>query len=61
MEVEVSQPIQCPFCGEACEVVFDTSAATDTFTVDCEVCCRPFEVLVKCSPGRVLKVDVDPG
>lgn len=61
MEVEISETVQCPFCGKSCEVVFDTTTTSDTFTVDCELCCRPFEVLVKCRPGKVLKIEVDPG
>ena len=61
MEVEVSQSVECPFCGHVTEVVVDTSAAQDEFTVDCEVCCRPFEVAMECEPGRVVRVTIDPG
>jgi transcription elongation factor Elf1 len=61
MEVEVSQSVECPFCGHVTEVAVDTSTGRDEFTVDCEVCARPFEVRVESEPGRVLSVNIDPG
>jgi len=56
--MEVSESIQCPFCGQSFEVTIDTSVASQRFTTDCEVCCRPFEVVVECEPGEVLSVEV---
>ena len=56
--VEVSETIQCPFCGQAFEIAVDTSVASQRFTTDCEVCCRPFEVTVECEPGEILSLDV---
>ena len=56
--VEVSETIQCPFCGQAFEITVDTSIASQRFTTDCEVCCRPFEVTVECEPGEILSLDV---
>jgi hypothetical protein len=38
--------------------VIDTSTASQRFTTDCEVCCRPFEVRVECEPGEVLSLEV---
>ena len=48
--------IQCPFCGQTCEVVIDTSLARQRFTTDCEVCCRPFEVAAECAAGEIVSV-----
>ena len=56
--MQVSETIQCPFCGQSFETVIDTSVASQRFTTDCEVCCRPFEVVVECEPGEVLSLDV---
>jgi hypothetical protein len=56
--MEVSEPIQCPYCGQRFDLLIDTSAASQRFTTDCEVCCRPFEVLVECEPGRILSLEV---
>ncbi len=57
--MEVSQPIQCPFCGQSFEITIDTSIASQTFTSDCEICCRPFTVHVKCEPGEILSLRVE--
>jgi hypothetical protein len=56
--MEVSEPIACPFCGQRFEVVIDTSVAEQQLTVDCEVCCRPFGLLVEAEPGEVLSIEV---
>ena len=55
--MEVSGKIQCPFCGQAFDLVVDTSVASQRFTTDCEVCCRPFEVFVECEPVEILSLD----
>jgi Cysteine-rich CPXCG len=59
--VEVSETIQCPFCGQRFEIVVDTSMGTNRFTTDCEVCCRPMEVVAECVPGEILSLDVQAG
>jgi hypothetical protein len=56
--VEVPENIRCPFCGQAFEVVVDTSVPQQHFTTDCEICCRPFEVVAECEPGEILSLDV---
>jgi transposase-like protein len=56
--MEVSETIQCPYCGQSFDLVVDTSSRTQRFTTDCEVCCRPFEVTAECEPGAVLSREV---
>lgn len=56
--VEVSETIQCPYCGQRFEVIVDTSTASQRFTTDCEVCCRPMEIVAECEPGEILSLDV---
>ncbi len=56
--MEVAESVQCPFCGQAFELVIDTSLPSQRFTTDCEVCCRPFEVVADCEPGEILGLDV---
>lgn len=46
--------ITCPFCGQSYELAVDTSVADQQLTTDCEICCRPFEVLAQCEPGEIL-------
>lgn len=52
--MEASQTIQCPYCGQNNELVVDTSSPAQQFITDCEVCCRPFEVLAECEFGNIL-------
>ena len=56
--MEISERIQCPFCGQSFELVVDTTVPFQRFTTDCEVCCRPFEIEAKCEPGEILSLDV---
>ena len=49
--------VQCPYCGQNCEVEFDTTVASQLFTTDCEVCCRPFSVNAQCDLGEVTSID----
>ncbi|HZR20079.1 MAG TPA: CPXCG motif-containing cysteine-rich protein [Verrucomicrobiae bacterium] len=57
--MEVSEPVQCPFCGQTFEVSIDTSVPEQRFTTDCEVCCRPFEIAAECEPGEVLRLETN--
>ena len=59
--VETSQSIQCPFCGQTVHLALDTTLASQQFTTDCEVCCRPLAVTVECEFGEILSLDVIPG
>ena len=52
------EEIQCPFCGQRFELGIDTTVASQRFTTDCEVCCRPFEVVAECEAGEILSLDV---
>ena len=56
--MEISETILCPYCGQRMELVVDTSVASQRFMTDCEVCCRPFEVVADCEPGEILGLDV---
>ena len=55
--MEVSESVQCPFCGQPCQLMIDTSIEHQRFTTDCEVCCRPFEVFAECEPGEILSLE----
>jgi hypothetical protein len=59
--VQISASISCPFCGQTFELVIDTGIASQRFTTDCEVCCRPVEIFVEAEPGEILSLDVQSG
>jgi hypothetical protein len=49
--------VQCPFCGQSFDVGVDTSIASQRFTTDCEICCRPFQIAVECESGEIASVN----
>ncbi|HTL18454.1 MAG TPA: CPXCG motif-containing cysteine-rich protein [Patescibacteria group bacterium] len=56
--MEISETVHCPFCGQTFEVTVDTSVREQRFTTDCEVCCRPLEIVAESEPGEVLRLEV---
>ncbi len=38
---------QCPYCWEEISMLLDTSVAQQTYIEDCEVCCRPIEIMAQ--------------
>jgi len=38
---------QCPYCGERLEARIDLTAGETARIEDCEVCCRPIELLIE--------------
>jgi transposase-like protein len=59
--MEESETVQCPYCGQSFELVIDTSSSRQRFTTDCEICCRPFEVLVESELGEIVSLEVRAG
>lgn len=59
LNIEVTERVSCPYCGQSMEMVIDTSIAQQRSTTDCEVCCRPFEVLLECEPGSVTSLTIE--
>lgn len=41
-----SVDIQCPYCGESLSVVVDCSVENQRYIEDCQVCCRPINLVV---------------
>jgi hypothetical protein len=39
--------VQCPWCGESFVSFFDISVANQDYIEDCQVCCRPIDMMVK--------------
>jgi transcription elongation factor Elf1 len=55
--MEIFEKVACPFCGQLNEVTVDISIPRQRFTTDCEVCCRPFEVITECEGGEILNLE----
>jgi hypothetical protein len=43
----------CPYCWQRISFVLDTSITGQTYVEDCEVCCRPIEVLYTVEEGEI--------
>jgi hypothetical protein len=56
--MEQFETVHCPYCGLGMDIAVDTTAGAQSFTTDCEICCRPFDVRVECEPGEILSLDV---
>ncbi len=59
--MEQSENILCPYCGQTFTLAVDTSQPVQQLTVDCEICCRPMEISVRCEDGEVLDLEVESG
>lgn len=51
-----TQTVDCPYCGEAIELVIDDSVEQQEYVEDCSVCCRPINVSVSVDEGSEIQV-----
>jgi hypothetical protein len=52
--------IQCPFCFQSITVLLDTGIYENTTIIeDCEVCCRPIEIMYDVYEGEILSYDYE--
>lgn len=52
--------VRCPYCGEMNEIGLDPgSGAVQEYVEDCQVCCRPWRVLVAYGPDGSATVTLD--
>ena len=50
----------CPYCGETIEIGLDPGGgASQEYVEDCQVCCRPWRVLVAYRPDGGAEVAVE--
>ncbi len=53
--------ITCPYCGESIEIALDAgSGSRQEYVEDCEVCCRPWRVLVRYDRRGQASVQIEP-
>lgn len=51
----------CPYCGEPIQLQVDVSAGSQTYVEDCQVCCQPFQVVVRVEEGELQEVALTTG
>lgn len=49
----------CPSCWERISMIVDCSVRKQTYIEDCEVCCRPLKISVRCSKGKVDDIEAE--
>jgi len=56
-----SMQVQCPYCGEAFEVVIDHCGENQQYIEDCQICCQPinFNILVNEMQGVQVNVSAE--
>lgn len=57
---ETDATVTCPYCGELNEIGLDPGGgAHQEYVEDCQVCCRPWRVLVEYLPDGSAMVQVE--
>ena len=60
-DVDADTTVSCPYCGETTQISLDYgSGAVQEYVEDCEVCCRPWRVLVRYDRSGAAEVTVEP-
>ena len=54
----IEKYIECPYCGETINILFDSSDLDQQYIEDCQVCCKPITFLVSESMNGDLEVRV---
>lgn len=51
--------ISCPFCGEALDIVLDSSAGGQSYIEDCQVCCQPMQITYDIEADELRNLTID--
>ena len=46
MDLLQTHDLTCPYCGEDIQMVIDCSVASQEYIEDCQVCCRPINLVI---------------
>lgn len=46
MDLLQTHNLDCPYCGERIQVVVDCSISSQEYIEDCQVCCRPINLMI---------------
>jgi len=57
-DIERVTDVACPYCAASIEVVLDPGGASvQKYVEDCEVCCRPWHLIVRWGPTGAVTVE----
>ena len=51
--------IRCPYCGETINIIVDTSAGSQSYVEDCQVCCQPMQIFIDVDDGELQAVTAE--
>ncbi len=58
---EMGATVRCPYCGEINEIALDPGSGNQQeYVEDCQVCCRPWHVVVRYLPDGTAAVSAEP-
>ena len=58
---DLDATVECPYCGAAVEITLDPgSGSSQDYVEDCEVCCQPWQVVVRYDDEGRAEVSVNP-
>jgi hypothetical protein len=58
---DTTAQVRCPYCGEVNEIGLDPGGGvSQDYVEDCQVCCRPWRVLVTYGPDGAADVLLEP-
>lgn len=49
----------CPHCWEEISMLIDTSIPYQKYVEDCEICCNPLEITVRCEERVMVDFEVN--
>ena len=53
MQVLQTHELTCPYCGENIQLFLDCSINSQEYIEDCQVCCRPINVIINIEDEEV--------
>jgi len=60
-DAETEAFVECPYCGETNEIALDPGSGSDQeYVEDCQVCCRPWRVVVAYDDAGAAHVSAEP-
>jgi hypothetical protein len=59
MEQESECYFYCPYCWQKISFIIETTAGSQKYIEDCEVCCQPIEVEYIVEDGEIISLETE--